>query len=152
MMTLARTARLLRPALPLLLALGSTACTKTHGPPPTVAPPTLAAKGSETQARAAFQHLVEVSRKRDIAEFKTLIRPRDLQEMEAMDQERPGLFEMMMALVAADDPNDFTLDIQGPVATFTQQTHTKTADLTSRETTTVTLVREGDRWQFGKPR
>lgn len=152
MTLIAPIAGLARPVLLLLLALGSIGCTKGNRPPSNVAHPTIANSDTEEAARAAFQHLVDVSRKQDLAEFKKLIRSRDLQEMEAMNKERPGLFEMMMALVAADDPKDFTLDIQGPVATFTQQIHTKTADLNSRETTTVTLVREGDRWQFGKPR
>lgn len=141
-----------RPILSIALALGLPACSQTQGPPGAAAPAAMTASGPEAEARAAFQHLVEVSRQRNLTEFKKLIRAQDLREMETMDKERPGLFEMMMGFVAADNPGDFTLGIKGPVATFTKRTDTRTADSTSRETTTVTLVREGDRWLFGKPR
>ena len=107
--------------------------------------------GSEADARAAFDKLVGISKKQQVGEFKQLIAKADLAEMEAMDKERPGLFALMMGMIAEDDPKDFRAEIKDGVATFIKQTNEKTKDLTSTQTTTVTLVREDGRWKFGKP-
>jgi hypothetical protein len=48
-----------------------------------------------------------VSTKRDLAKFTTLIRKNDLQEMEAINKEWPGLFDTMMEFIATDSPKNF---------------------------------------------
>lgn len=107
---------------------------------------------TEKDARAAFVRLVEVAKHRQLAQFKQMVAKTDLAEMEAMEKERAGLFDMMMLMVAADDPKGFKGEVKGDRATFVKQVSTKDASGTSKETTKVTLVREDGRWKFGKHR
>lgn len=108
--------------------------------------------GTEAEARATFTKLVTAAKKRQVADFKKLIAKADLAEMEAMEQERAGMIAMMMEMIGADDPKQFKAQVKDGVATFVKSRKQKTKDMTSSETTTFTLIREGDQWKFGKPR
>jgi hypothetical protein len=108
---------------------------------------------AEQEARATFVELVDVSKKRQLDRFKALIAAADLEEMEALDKEKPGFFEMLMALIAeGGDPSEYTADVKDDRVIFVRRIREKTADSSSTETTTVTMVRQGNQWRLGKPR
>ncbi len=106
----------------------------------------------EAEARAAFVKLIDSAKKRDVAQFKTLIASADLREMEAMDQSKAGFFDMMMGVLAPTDPKQFTADVQPTRVIFSRKVVTDKPDQKSSERTTFTMVREGTQWKFGKPR
>ncbi len=114
------------------------------------APPVTSA---EQEARATFAQLVEVAKKRQLNQFKALIAPADLKEMEALERQKPGFFEMFMDFVAdGGDPKEYTAQVKPDQVRFVRHVTEKTADSSSTETTTVTMIRQGTRWVFGKPR
>jgi uncharacterized membrane protein len=106
--------------------------------------------GTEAEARAAFVKLVAVAKKHQTGEFKKMIAKADLQEMEAMEKESAGMFKMIMDMVAADDPKDFKAEVKENVVTFVKQTQNDSKEMTGTTTITVTLIREGNQWKFGK--
>ena len=113
--------------------------------------PGLASSGAEAEARAAFVKLYDAAKKQKLADFKKLIARADLSEMEAMEKQQAGLFQMMMGFIAKDDPKGFTAKINSDSVVFTKAKKQESKDLNVSESTKVTLVREDNQWKFGKP-
>lgn len=128
-----------------LVAWTLSACTMlATTPPPSPA---------EQEARAVFAELVTAARAKNLKQFKSLIAPADLREMEQLEREKPGFFSMFMGLVAdGGDPSGYQAQVQGDQVRFVRRVSEKTTDMSSTETTTVTMFRQGGRWWFGKPR
>lgn len=105
---------------------------------------------AEREARAAFVKLIETAKKRDTAQFKALIASGDLREMEEMEKEKSGFFGFMMELIADTDPAQFKADMKPASATFSREVVTNTPDHKGTDSTTFTLVREGNAWKFGR--
>jgi hypothetical protein len=105
---------------------------------------------AEREARAAFVSLVDAAKKRDTARFKALIARADLREMEEMEKQKAGFFDMMMAMIGDTDPAQFKADMKPASATFSRKVVTGTPDHKGRGSTTFTLVREGNAWKFGR--
>ena len=137
---------MLYPIRPLALALVVVALVSgcvTKQPPP---------NQTEVEARTAFKSLVEAAGRGDVKQFKSMIAPADLNEMESMERDKPGFFPMFMGLIAAGgDPETYKAEVIRPdQVTFQRIVISKTPDLSGKETTTVTLLRQGNRWLFGK--
>jgi hypothetical protein len=112
-----------------------------------------AAGSAEDEARAAFAQLVEAARQQQVDRFKALIASRDLAEMEAMERQRSGFFEMFMGFVAAGgDPGEYTAEVAADRITFVRRITDRSSGGTGTETTRVHMIREGSGWKFGKPR
>ncbi len=116
----------------------------------TITLPAQAEGSPEAEARSVFVKLVSAAKGNQLAEFKKLIAKVDLQEMEALEKERSGFFKMMMGVVGAEDPKDFSAESQGNAIIFTKHKPVQTPDMSSSQTTRVTLIREGKQWKFGK--
>lgn len=106
----------------------------------------------EKEARAAFVQLVDAAKKKQVDKFKALIAKADLGEMEAMEKERPGMLDFMMGMLGADDPKQFKAEVKPDRVTFVKKVTQKGPSGESTETATVTMVRDGGQWKFGKPR
>jgi hypothetical protein len=104
----------------------------------------------EREARAAFVSLVDAAKKGDAARFKALIARADLREMEKMEKDRAGFFAFMMAMVADADPAQFKAEVKPRSATFSREVVVDKPDHKGTDSTTFTLVREGNGWKFGK--
>jgi hypothetical protein len=104
----------------------------------------------EREARAAFVSLVDAAKKGDAARFKALIARADLREMEKMEKDRAGFFAFMMAMVADADPAQFKAEVKPRSATFSRQVVADKPDHKGTDSTTFTMVREGNGWKFGK--
>jgi hypothetical protein len=105
------------------------------------------AEDPEKEARAAFANLVKAAKANNQAEFKSYIVQKDLQEME-----KEGFVEVMMALVAEENPESFTAEVKGNQAIFSKQTKIDTPEEKSSGKTSVYMVKEKGQWKFGKPR
>lgn len=118
----------------------------------TVTTPTTAGDG-EQAARAVFDQLYAAARERDANAFKALIAPTDRAEMAAMEAEQPGLTAMLMELIAAGgDPASYRAEVGPRQVRFVRRVEQRDRNGSSSETTTVTLIRVGPAWMFGKPR
>lgn len=117
------------------------------------AAPSAPASDPEQEARAAFAKLVDAATNKRVDDFKALVAERDLAEMEGMEKEQPGFMEMFMGFVAAGgSPDDYTAEVTDDQIKFVRRTTQSSSEGSSTETTTVTMVREGDQWKFGQPR
>lgn len=129
-------------SLILVLVVATSGCV-TKQPPP---------NQTEVEARSAFKRLVEVAGKGNVEQFKSMIVPADLAKMETMERDKPGFFPMLMGLIAqGGDPDTYKAEVIRPDrVTFQLLVVSKTPDLSSKETTTVTLLRQGNRWLLSK--
>lgn len=141
MLDLNRFVFLVRP-LVLVLVVVSSGCVTTQPPP----------NPTEVEARTALKKLVDAAGRGNVEQFKSMIVPADLAKMEAMDRDKPGFFPMIMGLIAeGGDPETYKAEVIRPdQVTFQRLVVSKTPDLSSKETTTVTLLRQGNRWLLGK--
>lgn len=116
-------------------------------------PPAAVAQSSsaaEREARAAFVKLIDAAKKRDTAQFKALIASADLRAMEEMEKGKAGFFAMMMEMLADTDPGKYVAEVKPASVTFSRKVVTQTADSKGTQSTTFTMVREGNAWKFGK--
>jgi hypothetical protein len=129
-------------SLILVLVVAASGCV-TKQPPP---------NQTEVEARTAFKKLVEVAGKGNVEQFKSMIVPADLAKMETIERDKPEFFPMLMGLIAqGGDPDTYKAEVIRPDrVTFQRLVVSKTPDLSSKETTTVTLLRQGNRWLLGK--
>ena len=107
---------------------------------------------NEVEARTAFNKLAEAAERGNVEQFKSMIVPADLAKMEAMDKEKPGFFLTIVGLIAeGGNPDTYKAEVIRPDrVTFQRLVVSKTPDLSSKETTTVTLLRQENRWLLGK--
>jgi hypothetical protein len=105
------------------------------------------AEDAEKEARAFFAKLVKAAKAKNAAEFKSYIAKADLQEME-----KEGWVDMMMELVAEEDPGAFTAEVKKDRVVFKKELKVDTAEEKSTQKTTVTMIKDGGQWKFGKPR
>lgn len=105
---------------------------------------------AERQARAAFVALIDAAGKRDAAKFKKLIAAADLREMEAMEKEKAGFFDMMMSMMDGVEPAKFKAELRPSRVTFTREVVHETPERKGRETVSFTMIREGNQWKFGR--
>jgi hypothetical protein len=105
------------------------------------------AEDPEKEARAVFTRLVKAAKANNQEEFKSYISRKDLQEME-----KEGFVEVMMALVAEEDPESFTAEVKGDQIVFNKQIKIDTPEEKSSGKTSVSMVKEEGQWKFGKPR
>ena len=105
------------------------------------------AEDPEKEARAVFVKLVQAAKANNQEEFKSYIAQKDLKEME-----KEGFVEVMMALVAEENPESFTAEVKGEQVIFSKQTKIDTPEDKSSGKTSVYMVKEGGQWKFGKPR
>lgn len=116
-------------------------------------PVSRAADSAEQEARAAFVKLVDAAKKKQVGEFKKLIAKADLAEMEAMEKDKAGFFEMFMGFVAdGGDPKGYTAEVKDDTVTFVKRVTEKSSSGSGTQTTTVRMLREGNQWKFGKKR
>ena len=104
------------------------------------------AEDPEKEARAVFVKLVQAAKANNETEFKSFIVPRDLQEME-----KEGFVELMMNLVAGENPDAFTAEVKEDQIVFSRQINVDTPEEKSSGKTSVTMVKEAGQWKFGKP-
>lgn len=81
------------------------------------------AEDAEKEARAVFAKLVRAAKAKNTAEFKSYIARTDLQEME-----KEGWVEMMMELVAEEDPGAFTAEVKKDRVVFKKEIKVDTAE------------------------
>jgi hypothetical protein len=105
------------------------------------------AEDAQKEARAVFAKLVQAAKDKNTAEFKSYIAKTDLQEME-----KEGWVEMMMELVAEEDPRAFTAEVKKDQVVFKKEIKVDTAEEKSTQKTTVHMIKDGGQWKFGKPR
>ena len=105
------------------------------------------AEEAEKEARAVFAKLVQAAKTKNTAEFKSYIARTDLQEME-----KEGWVEMMMELVAGEDPGAFTAEVKKDRVVFKKEIKVDTAEEKSTQKTTVHMIKDSGQWKFGKPR
>ena len=79
------------------------------------------AEDPEKEARAVFVKLVQAAKANNETEFKSFIVPRDLQEME-----KEGFVELMMNLVAGENPDAFTAEVKEDQIVFSRQINVDT--------------------------
>ena len=113
-------------------------------------PAAIAQSAAEREARAAFVKLIDAAKKRDTAQFKALIASPDRRAMEEMEKGKAGFFAMMMEMLADTDPSKYTAEVKPDSVTFSRKVATQTADSKGTQSTTFTMVREGNDWKFGK--
>jgi hypothetical protein len=116
-------------------------------PPAATAQPSPAA---EREARAAFVNLIDAAKQRDTSQFRSLIASPDLKAMEEMDKGKPGFVAMMMEMMADTEPSKYAAEVKPAGVTFRRQVVTQTADSKGTQSTTFTMVREGNDWKFGE--
>jgi hypothetical protein len=102
---------------------------------------------AEKEARAVFAKLVQAAQAKNTAEFKSYIAKKDLQEME-----KEGWVDMMMELVAGEDPGAFTAEVKKDQVVFKKEIKVDTAEEKSTQKTTVHMIKDNGQWKFGKPR
>jgi hypothetical protein len=105
------------------------------------------AEDPEKEARAAFTNLVKAAKADNQAEFKSYIVQKNLQEME-----KEGFVEVMMTLMAEENPESFTAEVKGDQVIFSKQSKIDTPEEKSSGKTSVYMVKEKGQWKFGKPR
>jgi hypothetical protein len=105
------------------------------------------AEDPEKEARAVFTKLVKAAKANNQREFKSYITQKDLQEME-----KEGFVEMMMALVAEENPDLFTAEVKKDQVAFKKEIKVDTPEEKSAQKTTVYMIKEEGQWKFGKPR
>lgn len=111
------------------------------------------ASDAEQEARAAFAKLVDAAANQRMDDFKALVAEKDLAEMESMEKEQPGFMQMFMGFVATGGaPDEYTAEVADDQVKFVRRVEQSSSEGSSTETTTVTMVREGDQWKFGQPR
>jgi hypothetical protein len=106
----------------------------------------LRAEDPEKEARAVFVRLVQAAKAKNETAFKSFITPRDLQEME-----KEGFVEVMMALVADEDPEFFNAEVKGDQVIFTKEINKDTPEEKSSAKTSVYMINVNGQWRFGKP-
>ncbi|HBD08160.1 MAG TPA: hypothetical protein DCZ69_07835 [Syntrophobacteraceae bacterium] len=102
---------------------------------------------AEKEARAVFVKMVNAAKASNSAEFKTFISQEDLKEMDA-----EGFTDMMMMMMAGENPEQFKADVKGDQIVFTKEVKQSGGGGNSTETTTVHMIKEGGQWKFGKPK
>lgn len=113
-------------------------------PPAATAQPSPAA---EREARAAFVNLIDAAKQRDTSQFRSLIASPDLK---AMEEIKPGFVALMMEMMADTEPSKYAAEVKPAGVTFRRQVVTQTADSKGTQSTTFTMVREGNAWKIGK--
>jgi hypothetical protein len=104
------------------------------------------AEDPEKEARAVFTKLVRAAKADNQEEFKSYIAQKDLQEME-----KEGFVEVMMALVAGENPESFAAEVKGDQIVFNKQIKIDTPEEKSSGKTSVYMIKEKGQWKFGKP-
>ena len=105
------------------------------------------AEDPEKEARGVFVKLVQAAKANNQEEFKSYIAQKDLKEME-----KEGFVEVMMALVAEENPESFTAEVKGEQVVFKKEIKVDAPEEKSTQKTTVYMIKEGGQWKFGKPR
>ncbi len=99
------------------------------------------------EARAVFVKMVNAAKASNTAEFKSCLTKEDLKEME-----QQGFVDLMMMMMAGENPEEFTAEVNGDRIEFKKEIKRSSGEGNSTETTTVHMMKEGGQWKFGKPK
>jgi hypothetical protein len=105
------------------------------------------AEDSEKEARAVFVRLVQAAKAKNMKEFTSYIAQKDLQEME-----KEGFVEVMMTLVAEENPASFKAEVKEDQVIFNKEIKIDTPEEKSSGKTSVYMIKVNGQWKFGKPR
>ncbi|EFK96526.1 secreted protein [sediment metagenome] len=105
------------------------------------------ADDAEKEARAVFVKMVAAAKAGNTAEFKSYLTKEDLTEME-----QQGMVDLMMMMMAGEDPEQFRAEVNGDRAEFKKEVKESSGGGNSTSTTTVHMLKEGGQWKFGKPK
>jgi hypothetical protein len=105
------------------------------------------ADDAEKEARAVFVKMVSAAKAGNTAEFKSYLTKEDLMEME-----QQGFVDLMMMMMAGENPEQFNADVNGDRIEFKKEVERSSGEGNSTETTTVHMMKEGGQWKFGKPK
>ena len=98
------------------------------------------------EARAAFAKMVTAAKANDIEEFKSHILPKDLAEME-----REGAVQIVMMMIAEDDPAIFQAEASKDYILFTHEIKEEGPDSSSSMKKMVYMIKHEGQWKFGTP-
>ena len=103
------------------------------------------ADDAEKEARAVFVKMVIAAKAGNTAEFKSYLTKEDLKEME-----QQGFVELMMMMMAGENPEQFKALVKGDRIEFKKEVKSSSGEGNSTSTTTVHMMKEGGQWKFGK--
>ncbi|MFC1812894.1 hypothetical protein ACFL03_09390 [Thermodesulfobacteriota bacterium] len=107
--------------------------------------PALGAEPIE-EARAVFAKMVTAAKANDIEGFKSHILPKDLAEME-----KEGAVQMVMMMIAEDDPAIFHAEVGKGYIIFTHEIKEEGPDSSSSMKNIVYMIKHEGQWKFGTP-
>jgi len=107
--------------------------------------PALGAEPIE-EARAVFAQMVTAAKANDIEGFKSHILPKDLAEME-----KEGAVQMVMMMIAEDDPAVFHSEVGKGYIIFTHEIKEEGPDSSSSMKNIVYMIMHEGQWKFGTP-
>ena len=98
------------------------------------------------EARAVFAKMVTAAKANDIEGFKSHILPKDLTEME-----KEGVVQMVMKMIAEDDPAIFDAEVSKGHVIFTHEIREKGPNSSSSMKKIVYMIKHEGQWKFGTP-
>ena len=112
------------------------------------APVARAADPAEAEARAAFAKVLDVAKKKDRVQFKTMMTKASQQEMDAAAKKGAKPYDTLMGVLAGHDAGKFTVEMKDASAEFVYRGKLRIPSGEIDQVAVFRMVREGGQWKF----